>query len=380
MRRLLRGGVNALVAAIVAVAALAVLGAVFGLPMGIAYVETESMSPTLEPGDGFILIPTAVAGPPEPGDVVVFDAQELSGGGPTTHRIVGETERGYITQGDNNNVPDQVTDEPPVAQAQIAGQALNVGGRVVAIPYTGAVATAVGGVAADALQRVNVLLWRLTDTSGLSATQFSYVLTGVLLVLYGIESFREGSGTRRIDRRHMRADGGHGETPVSAHAILLLLTAVLVVATTAAMVVPGGAQQYDVVASETESPVLVPPGEETTITHRIANSPVLPVTVFVEGAEGVRVDRHEVGLDRGGAANISATFDVPDSIGHHRFYVVERRYIAVFPESVTQALYTQHPWLPVLVIDALVAVPYYLVGRRFLPARPSRRGQPRLRT
>ena len=173
MRRLLRGGVNALVAAIVAVAALAVLGAVLGLPMGVVYVETESMSPTLEPGDGFILIPTAVAGPPEPGDVVVFDAQELSGGGPTTHRIVGETERGYITQGDNNNVPDQVTDEPPVAQAQIAGQALNVGGRVVAIPYTGAVATAVGGVAADALQRVNVLLWRLTDTSGLSATQFS---------------------------------------------------------------------------------------------------------------------------------------------------------------------------------------------------------------
>ncbi|ERG88216.1 MAG: signal peptidase I, archaeal type [halophilic archaeon J07HX5] len=379
MRRTIRLGANVFVAVIVAVAALAVLWAVLGLPMGLVYVETESMSPTLEAGDGVILIPTAVTGSPEPGDVIVFDAQELNGGGPTTHRIVEETERGYITQGDNNNAPDQVTDEPPVAQAQIAGQALEIGGRVVTIPYTGTIAATIGGVVDDARQRVNVLLWRLTDTSGLSATQFSYVLTGVLLVLYGIESFREGSGSRRIDRRHVRA-GGRGEAPVSAHAILLLLTAVLVVATAAAMVVPGGAQQYDVVASESESPVLVPPGEETTITHGIANSPVLPMTVFVEGAEGVRVDRHEVGLDRGGTANVSATFDVPDSIGHHRFYVVERRYIAVFPESVTRALYTQHPWLPVLGIDALVAVPYYLVGRRFLPARPSRRGQPRRRT
>ena len=368
MHRPLRLGANVLVAAIVVVASLAVFGAVLGLPMGVVYVETESMSPTITPGEGFVLVPAAVAGPPEPGDVVVFDAQELRGGGPTTHRIVEKTTRGYITQGDNNNVPDQVTSEPPVKRAQIAGQALEVGGRVVTVPYTGVVATTVGGVVDGARQRVNVLLWRLTDTSGLSATQFSYVLTGVLLVLYGIESFRDGSGGRRNDPRRVRADGGRGEAPVSAHAILLVLTLVIAVAATAAMTIPGGPQQYDVVASETDSPVLVPPGEEAQITHGIANSPVLPMVVFVEGGDGVQVDSHRVVLDRGGTANVSATLDVPDSIGHHRFYVVEHRYIAVLPESVMQTLYARHPWLPVVVIDALVAVPYYLVGRRVLPA------------
>jgi signal peptidase len=379
MGRLLSLGANALAVMVVVVAALAVIGAVFGLPMGVAYVETKSMSPTLEPGEGFILVPAAVAGPPEPGDVIVFDAQELRGGGLTTHRVINKTERGYITQGDNNNVPDQVTDEPPVTQAQIAGQALEVGGHVVVIPYTSATATIVGGAVNDANQRVNALLWRLTDSSGLSTTQFSYVLTVLLFGLYGIESFREGGGGRRTDRRPARTDPGGDETGVPAHTILLALAIVVTVAMTAAMAVPGGAQHYDVIASETESSVLASPGEETTITHGIGNSPVLPMTVFVEGGKSVRVDRHEVNLDRSGTANISATFDVPDSIGHHRFYVIEHWYIPVLPESVTRALYAQHPWAPILVIDALVVVPYYLIGRWLLPEQSSRRSRTRNR-
>jgi signal peptidase len=378
MRRLLRLGTNALVVVIVVAASLTVFGAVLGLPMGIVYVETESMSPTIDPGEGFVLVPAALTGPPEIGAVVVFDAQELRGGGPTTHRIVGRTDSGYITQGDNNNVPDQVTTEPPVRRAQIAGEALEVRGQVVTIPYTGTVATTIGGLVADARQRVNVVLWRLTDTSGLSALQFSYVLTGVLLMLYGIESFRTGSGGPRNDAHRVRADGGRDAAPVSTHALLLVFTLAIIVAATAAMTVPGGAQKYDVVASETESPVLVPPGQKAPITHEMGNSPVFPMMVFVEGDDSVHVDRHDVFLHRGGTANVSAVLDVPDSIGHHRFYIVEHRYIAVLPRSVIETLYTRHPWLPVVVIDALIAVPYYLVGRRFLPARPPHRARPRL--
>jgi signal peptidase len=158
------------------------------------------------------------------------------------------------------------------------------------------------------------------------------------------------------------------------------LTAVVLVAMTMAMVTPGGAQQYDVVASESESPVLVSPGEETQITHGIGNSPLLPMTVFVEGGSDVQVDRHEVTLDRGETTNVSTSLAVPDSIGHHRFYVVEHWYIPVLPESLTRALYSQHPWLPILVINALVAGPYYLVGRWFLPDQSSRRRQTPNRT
>ena len=34
-----------------------ILGSVLGQPITLGYVETESMSPTLEPGDGFIAVP-----------------------------------------------------------------------------------------------------------------------------------------------------------------------------------------------------------------------------------------------------------------------------------------------------------------------------------
>lgn len=362
-----------IVAVTVVLAVMTVLGSILGLSAGVAYVETESMSPTLEPGDGFILIPNALAGPPEAGDVVVFEAKELRGGGPTTHRIVGKTERGYITQGDNNNAPDQAADEPPVQTTQISGRVLQVGDTVVSIPYVGAIAEETRGILDATRQRLDVLTWRLTDTSGLSTTQIGYVLTGILVALYVVESVRTGDGSKRDDMRRVRTRGKDDETDVSIHTILLGLTAVVLIATTAAMVVPGGAQQYDVVASESESPVLASPGKETQITHGIGNSPILPMTVFLEGGSDVQVDRHKVTLNRGETANVSASLAVPDSIGHHRFYVVEHWYIPVLPESVTRTLYSYHPWLPVLVIDALVAGPYYLVGRWVLPNRPAQR-------
>lgn len=370
---------DVIVAVTVVLAVMTVLGSILGFSAGVAYVETESMSPTLEPGDGFILIPSALAGPPEAGDVVVFEAKELRGGGPTTHRIVGKTDRGYITQGDNNNAPDQAADEPPVQTTQINGRVLQIGGTVVSIPYVGAITEETRGILDTTRQRVDVLTWRLTSTSGLSTTQLSYALTGILVALYVVESVRTRDGSKRDDMRRVRTRGKDDETDVSTHTILLGLTAVVLIATTAAMVIPGGAQQYDVVASESKSPVLASPGKETQITHGIGNSPILPMTVFLEGGNDVQVDRREVTLDRGETTNVSASLAVPDSIGHHRFYVVEHWYIPVLPESVTRALYSQHPWLPILVIDALVAGPYYLIGRWFLPDRSPRRRRTRSR-
>jgi len=58
-----------------------VAGQALGQPVGLSYVETESMSPTMEPGDGFVPVPTHVAGPIEEDDVVVFKAEELRRGG-----------------------------------------------------------------------------------------------------------------------------------------------------------------------------------------------------------------------------------------------------------------------------------------------------------
>jgi len=69
-----------------------IAGSLLGQPVLFSFVTTESMSPTIQAGDGFVVIPSVLVDDVGEGDVVVFDAQEIEGGGLTTHRIVGETE------------------------------------------------------------------------------------------------------------------------------------------------------------------------------------------------------------------------------------------------------------------------------------------------
>ncbi|MFB6159612.1 MAG: S26 family signal peptidase [Haloferacaceae archaeon] len=65
-----------------------VVGGLLGQPILLSYVTSGSMQPTLDPGDGFVAIPTAIAGPVDEGDVVVFRAEQVNDGDLTTHRVV----------------------------------------------------------------------------------------------------------------------------------------------------------------------------------------------------------------------------------------------------------------------------------------------------
>ena len=56
------------------------------------------------------------------------------------------------------------------------------------------------------------------------------------------------------------------------------------------------------------------------------------------------------------------TLHAPPETGYYRRYLVEHRYLAVLPQSVIDALYALHPWAPIVAINALLAVPFYVVG------------------
>jgi signal peptidase len=351
-----------------------IISGAFGVPMGISYVETNSMSPTLQPDDGFILIPNELAGEPQVGDVVVFDAERIGGGGPTTHRIIKETDRGYITKGDNNNSPDQAGVEPPVQRARIIGHALQFRGHLIVLPYVGAVAQAASG-GFDTVERVlDIASWRLSGGS-LPSLPPSYLIAGLFILFYLGESIRE----RYLSDRHATRDRSRKNTrrKDSFHAVLLVFTAVVVLSVTAAMVIPGGSQQYGVVASGAGTPAVVPPGEEVEFSHGLGNSDVLPMTVFLEGGEDVTLGQQQVELDRGGVVNISATVSVPPSVGYHRFYVTEYWYLPILPTQLLAALHDVHPWAPIVVIDAVITIPYYMIGRYFLSRGPPDRDRSR---
>jgi signal peptidase len=357
-RRLL--GVGGEVLAVVVVVSL-VAGQVAGTPVLLSFVETGSMAPTMEPGDGFVAVPAALTDDPETGDVVVFRAKEIQGGGLTTHRVVGRTERGYVTRGDANPFTDQDGDEPPVKDAQIVAEALQVGGTVVVIPELG---TAVMAAQEGFTAAQRALAVTLGSRSLLGAQGLAYLLLGLSALLYVLDLLVSGD-TGRARERSRRRDGDGWST----NRILVGLAVVVVVSATAAMVVPAGSQEYGIVSAEFDSdrPTVIRQGETSTLEYAVPNDGFVPVYVYLQPAsDGVAVDPGRLRVAGRDSETASVALTAPDETGYYRRYVRESRYLAVLPVGVVDGLRSVHPWLPVVVIDALLGAAVYVPGRLLL--------------
>src|SRR5690606_4463567 len=108
-----------------------VAGSLTGKPLLLTAVRSGSMYPTLTRGDLVFLRPVGENTPLQVGDVLVFklEAGSLRNAGWVIHRAVdGDPEQGFITQGDNNDEPDQARDaNPPVTRDTIAAKAVTIG-------------------------------------------------------------------------------------------------------------------------------------------------------------------------------------------------------------------------------------------------------------
>jgi signal peptidase len=143
------------------------------------------------------------------------------------------------------------------------------------------------------------------------------------------------------------------------------MAGVLVLAATVAMVAPAGAQESGVVSAEFDSPGarVIPAGTNETTDYTLTNGGLLPVRVFLEpGSEMVSIAPRESGLAPGSVLNATVTITAPPETGYYRWYVVEHRYLAILPEEHIRALYGIHPWLPIVAIDALIGIPFYVLG------------------
>lgn len=335
------------VAAILVILSL-VLGVYLGQPVLLSFVETGSMQPTLDPGDGFIAIPAPVAGEVETGDVVTFDAQEIEGGGLTTHRIVDETDRGYITQGDNNPFTDQDGGEPTVQDADIVATAATFGGSVIVIPHLGTGAMAFQST----IESVQTSLSTTFGLRSLQGTQgLAYLLFGLSVVAYVVDWYLTANTRETRERSRTRDDG------VSVVAIFLLLALVLMATATAAMVVPAGTQEYGVVSADFESdnPTVIEQGTSEQIEYVVPNAGLVPVYSYVSPASpGVDVESDQIAVGSRDEATTTVTLTAPDDTGYYRMFVQEHRYLAVLPPAVIDELYQIHPWVPLAVINGLL--------------------------
>lgn len=351
-----------------------ILGQILGQPVLLGFVTSESMEPTIGTGDGFVAIPAALAGPVEEGDVVTFRAEEINGGGLTTHRVVEETDRGYVTRGDGNPFADQDNREPPVSDAQIVAVVWQPGGEVVTIPELGTFVTGIQSV----LQGTQRQLAALFGSRSLLGTQgLAYLLGGLSLLAYLID-VRLSSDRERTRERSR-------ETGTNVRLVLGVFAAVIMLSATAAMVLPAGPQAYGVVSAERDSPGprVIEQGTNESVQYTTPNDGFVPVVRYIEPAtDGIDVEPNSAVVPAQSSVNGTLTLTAPPETGYYRYHIVEHRYLLVLPQSTIESLYLVHPWLPIVVIDALLGGSFYLLGTALVDngrvRRRSRNGPSRL--
>jgi len=131
------------------------------------------------------------------------------------------------------------------------------------------------------------------------------------------------------------------------------------------MAVPAGPHEYAFVSSnhDTPGPGVIGVGETETTTHVVSNGGFVPVVAFLEAdGDGIAVDPAELRIGPRDGTDATVTLTAPTTTGYYRHFVVEHRYLHLLPMPTIRALYHVHPWLPTLVIDGLLGIPFYLVG------------------
>lgn len=334
-------------AVLVVTAAALVIGQVLGQPLLIGYVETGSMVPTLQVGDGFIAIPTALAGDVGEGTVVTYEAQTLGGGGLTTHRVVRETENGYITKGDGNPFTDQDNGEPPVQDPQIVAVALQINGELVVLPSLGNAALAVQQIVRAAISRVGG-----DSIGGVGVTTTG---VGVVLIvgslLYGLFESEGRSPERSTSRDGM----------ISGWLVLGGIILVLGLPVMTSMVVPTETSTARILSMESPdptNPVQVEVGGSSELSYGIENSFYLTKVVILEApSPGVEFSDTVITVERGETASVTQTLYAPNETGTYARSRSEYHYIQVLPVSVIEGLHSIHPYVAMSVITFLLISP-----------------------
>lgn len=102
-------------------------------PYQLAFVETDSMEPVIQPNDDLFVLDTSQDSIEQVSedDVVTFYSQERDR--LTTHRVIDKTSDGLITQGDSSLQTDQERGDPPVTDSTLEGKVINFRGSVLTI-------------------------------------------------------------------------------------------------------------------------------------------------------------------------------------------------------------------------------------------------------
>jgi signal peptidase len=307
---------------LVALAGLLVLVAPPPSPVHLSYVTSDSMAPTLEAGDAYLVVDS---GAPTTGDVLVYDAETREGY--TTHRVVDVTDNGYMTQGDANPTPDQASGEPPVTEDQILGTVLSVGDQPLAIPLVGSLAASVG------------------------VQDAALFIVGLL-------------GIRAVGQRNAELPDRSAPRVSSVFVPLVVL---FVIAAALSLTIAPTTQSMTYTATESGSaaPAVVPVGEPSTVELRVAVRG-LPLTHTVFEADGATVTSVE---SADGGAMLTATLPARAEPGSFDVAVTAVPYPQTLPAATIETLHAVHPLAARLATIGAAVLPLWLLYWLFVDGR-----------
>ena len=326
-----------------------ILGQAFGQPVLLSYVETDSMEPTIDTGDGFLVTPAQLSSEPQVGDVIIFDAETIEGGGLTTHRVVDETEEGFITRGDANPFTDQDGGEPPVTEDQIVGNAIQIGDNPIVVPYLGTIIETIQGTILTVVTTITgafgLQQTATEETVGIGLFGLGLVL---LLLSFGFD-LRGRSRTR--ERRRVTASTDVLDTRL----LVIILLAIVLIPANAAMVVGADTSELVIEGDEVEEAEDVEPGDAIDAEIDIRNNGLIAVLTIFEPVEGnVTMDPQHLSVQSGGSGTATATVPAPEHDEETVVVVDERRYLLIVPEELLLAADERNPLLAFGVLNLFI--------------------------
>lgn len=325
-----------------------ILGQLLGQPVLLGFVSTGSMEPTMNAGDGFVAVPSLLAGDTSEGDVVVFEAEELHGGGLTTHRVVGETDEGYITRGDANPFTDQDGGEPPVGDDRIVAEALQIGDTTVTIPHLGTGIEGIQGVVFGTVVGAVDALGLDADVSPGTVGVWIFVLGAVLFVA-SFRSDPDAGPERDMSRSLDDPDGVDGRT------VAVLLLVVVLVPANAAMIVPSGPTDVVIDGDEVADAEGVEPGDAVEAEFDAHNGGLITLLlVFEPTDDDVAVEPDSLGVPVGETATATVSAPAPEPGVERTITIEEHRYLVVMPEGALTWLHSMSPYAALAALNLFI--------------------------
>lgn len=300
-------------------------------PVFLSYAYSDSMTPTINRGDLFLINP--FAGNFDVGDIIVFHRRD----GWTVHRVFAVTEEGFITKGDNNVATDQQDGlYPPVNRSDVVGKVVVLFGRPLVIRGGG-----------DLIQSLRA---RLSNVYAVA----------VLLIVGAFLTFSGGSKRKKRVKYYR----------VSVKTLYAVVSVFIIAGFLSVTVASWGtlAFTYSSTLAGGQREGWYLPGSTFERNLSVENKALYPFYYFISG-DGERAQLLGPTFFRiggGSSVEVPVHVTVPEDTRIYREEFQVRSYPAVLPASLVAFLYSFSPYLPlvayVIVLSGALLVFYHLAG------------------